>query len=48
MWRRNPSRLTRFLTLLVMGDDILSFTRVIHERAAPTLARVPETDPQRA
>jgi radical SAM superfamily enzyme YgiQ (UPF0313 family) len=38
MWRKNPSRLVRFLTLLVMGDDILSFTRVIHDRAAPALA----------
>lgn len=38
VWRRNPSRLKRFMTLLVMGDDILSFTRVIHERAEPTLA----------
>jgi radical SAM superfamily enzyme YgiQ (UPF0313 family) len=37
MWRKNPSRLVRFLTLLVMGDDILCFTRVIHERAEPAL-----------
>ena len=38
MWRRKPSRLIRFMTLLVMGDDILSFTRIIHDRAEPTLA----------
>lgn len=38
MWRKNPSRLVRFLTLLVMGDDILSFTRVIHARAVSALA----------
>lgn len=37
MWRRNPSRLKRFLTLLVMGYDILCFTEVIHERAEPAL-----------
>lgn len=35
--RRNPSRWRRYLTLLVMGDDILSFTAVIRERAAPSL-----------
>lgn len=35
--RNNPSRCRRYLTLLAMGDDILSFTAVIHERAAPSL-----------
>ncbi|KUG29567.1 hypothetical protein ASZ90_000524 [hydrocarbon metagenome] len=35
--RKNPSRWRRYLTLLVMGDDILSFTAVIRERAAPSL-----------
>lgn len=42
VWRKNPSRLVRFLTLLVMGDDILSFTEVIHQRAAPALAECRE------
>jgi radical SAM superfamily enzyme YgiQ (UPF0313 family) len=35
--RRNPSRIKRFLTLLVMGYDVLCFTRAIHERAEPAL-----------
>jgi len=35
--RRNPSRIKRFLTLLVMGYDVLCFTKVIHERAEPAL-----------
>ena len=35
--KKNPSRWRRYLTLLVMGDDILSFTAVIRDRAAPSL-----------
>jgi len=35
--QKNPSRWRRYLTLLVMGDDILSFTAVIRDRAAPSL-----------
>lgn len=38
VWRRNPSRIKRFLTLLVIGDDVLCFTEVIHQRAEPALA----------
>ncbi len=35
--RRNPSRWRRYLTLLALSDDILSFTSVIRKRAAPAL-----------
>jgi len=37
VWRRNPSRIKRFLTLLVIGYDVLCFTEVIHQRAEPTI-----------
>lgn len=37
VWRRNPSRIRRFLTLIVMGYDILCFIDVIHQRARPAL-----------
>lgn len=35
--RKNPTRWRRYLALLVMGDDISSFTAVIRQRAAPSL-----------
>jgi hypothetical protein len=39
-YRDNPSRWYRYVSLLGMGDDILTFVRVVRERAGLALKQM--------